>query len=69
MKNIRVFLSEKKIQFLEMKFPIYLNRRVLVMYFLMLRLSSRHFFPTVSRTVTSEVLLSATFACIRLNMK
>ena len=30
MKNIRVFLSEK-FQFLEMKFPIYLNRRVFVM--------------------------------------
>ena len=31
MKNIRVFYL-KKIEFLEMKFPIYLNRRVLVMY-------------------------------------
>ena len=30
MKNIRVFYL-KRIQFLEMKFPIYLNRRVLVM--------------------------------------
>ena len=30
MKNIRVFLSEK-IQFLEVKFSIYLNRRVFVM--------------------------------------
>ena len=30
MKNIRVFLSEK-FQFLEVKFSIYLNRRVFVM--------------------------------------
>ena len=30
MKNIRVFLSEN-FQFLEMKFSIYLNRRVFVM--------------------------------------
>ena len=30
MKNIRVFYL-KNFQFLEMKFPIYLNRRVLVM--------------------------------------
>ena len=30
MKNIRVFVSEK-FQFLEMKFSIYLNRRVIVM--------------------------------------
>ena len=30
MKNIKVFLSEK-FQFLEMKFSIYLNRRVFVM--------------------------------------
>ena len=29
MKNVRVFLS-KKIQFLEVKFSIYLNRRVFV---------------------------------------
>ena len=32
MKNIRVFLSEN-FQFLEVKFSIYLNRRVFVMYF------------------------------------
>ena len=31
MKNIRVFLSENS-QFLEVKFSIYLNRRVFVMY-------------------------------------
>ena len=31
MKNIRVFLSEN-FQFLEVKFSIYLNRRVFVMY-------------------------------------
>ena len=30
MKNIRVFVSEN-FQFLEMKFSIYLNRRVLIM--------------------------------------
>ena len=30
MKNIRVFLTEN-FQFLEVKFPIYLNRRVFVM--------------------------------------
>ena len=32
MKNIRVFLSEN-FQFLEVKFSIYLNRRVFVMVF------------------------------------
>ena len=32
MKNIRVFLSES-FQFLEVKFSIYLNRRVFVMAF------------------------------------
>ena len=32
MKNIRVFLSEN-FQFLEMKFSIYLNRRVFVMFY------------------------------------
>ena len=31
MKNIKVFLSEN-VQFLEVKFSIYLNRRVFVMY-------------------------------------
>ena len=35
MKNIRVFLSEK-FQFLEVKFSIYLNRRVFVMRSLLL---------------------------------
>ena len=33
MKNIRVFLSEN-FQFLEVKFSIYLNRRVLVMKYI-----------------------------------
>ena len=33
MKNIRVLLSEN-FQFLEVKFSIYLNRRVFVMFFL-----------------------------------
>ena len=33
MKNIRVFLSEN-IQFLEVEFSIYLNRRVFVMRFI-----------------------------------
>ena len=33
MKNIKSFLSEN-FQFLEVKFSIYLNRRVFVMYFL-----------------------------------
>ena len=32
MKNIRILLSEN-VQFLEMKFSIYLNRRVFVMFF------------------------------------
>ena len=38
MKNIRVFLSEN-FQFLEMKFSIYLNRRVFVMFLRDLKLS------------------------------
>ena len=35
MKNIRIFLSENS-QFSEMKFPIYLNRRVFGMSFIFL---------------------------------
>ena len=38
MKSIRVFLSEN-VQFLEVKFSIYLNRRVFVMYFVFSKVS------------------------------
>ena len=53
MKNIRVFLSEK-LQFLEVKFSIYLNRCVFVMVYILLLyiipINSIHHFDATSCT-------------------
>ena len=71
MKKISVFLSEK-FQFLEVKFSIYLNRRVFVMYSLDMnivgRRMGRHVTPSAPNAPVVALFMTQhyyeTYACL-----
>ena len=64
-KNIRVFLSENH-QFLEVKFSVYLNRRVFVMNSYTVKINSRRFYGWLPAPLSYFFFTSKWYGCVSL---